>query len=54
VIEVIRNKIFYAFVSAVPRNAIKARHRRIEGLERWSSPVWMQHFLACTEPGQSP
>ncbi|WP_421999358.1 SDR family NAD(P)-dependent oxidoreductase [Reyranella sp.] len=30
VIEAIRNKTFYAFVSAVPVDTIKARHRRIE------------------------
>ena len=30
VIDAIRNKTFYAFVSAVPVDVIKARHRRIE------------------------
>ena len=36
----IRNKTFYAFVSAVPVDTIKARHRRIEAaLEtRWATP----------------
>jgi NAD(P)-dependent dehydrogenase (short-subunit alcohol dehydrogenase family) len=40
VIDAIRNKTFYAFVSAVPADVIKARHRRIEaGLEtRWATP----------------
>jgi hypothetical protein len=30
VVDAIRTKTFYAFVSAVPADAIKARHRRIE------------------------
>jgi hypothetical protein len=30
VVDAIRNKTFYAFVSAVPADTIKARHRRIE------------------------
>ena len=30
VVDAIRNKTFYAFVSAVPADVIKARHRRIE------------------------
>jgi NAD(P)-dependent dehydrogenase (short-subunit alcohol dehydrogenase family) len=40
VIDAIRNKTFYAFVSAVPVDVIKARHRRIEAaLETsWATP----------------
>jgi len=40
VIDAIRNKTFYAFVSAVPADVIRARHRRIEAeLEtRWTTP----------------
>jgi NAD(P)-dependent dehydrogenase (short-subunit alcohol dehydrogenase family) len=40
VIEAIRARAFYAFVSAVPRNVIKGRHRRVEeGLKsRWVTP----------------
>jgi len=40
VIDAIRSKTFYAFVSAVPADVIKARHRRIEAaLEtRWATP----------------
>jgi hypothetical protein len=40
VIDAIRSKTFYAFVSAVPVDVIKARHRRIEAaLEtRWATP----------------
>jgi short-subunit dehydrogenase len=30
VVDAIRTKTFYAFVSAVPADVIKARHRRIE------------------------
>ena len=30
VLEAIRNRTFYAFVSAVPADTIRARHRRIE------------------------
>jgi len=39
VVDAIRNKTFYAFVSAVPTDVIKARHRRIEAaLEtRWTT-----------------
>ena len=39
VIDAIRNKTFYAFVSAVPADVIRARHRRIEAeLEtRWTT-----------------
>ena len=37
VVDAIRNKTFYAFVSAVPAEVIKARHRRIEAAldNRW-------------------
>ena len=40
VIDAIRSRTFYAFVSAVPADVIKARHRRIEAaLEtRWATP----------------
>ena len=40
VIDAIQNKTFYAFVSAVPADVIRARHRRIEAeLEtRWATP----------------
>src|SRR6267154_1873420 len=40
VIDAIRSKTFYAFVSAVPADVIKARHRRIEAaLEAsWATP----------------
>jgi NAD(P)-dependent dehydrogenase (short-subunit alcohol dehydrogenase family) len=39
VIDAIRNKTFYAFVSAVPADVIKARHRRIEAAleSRWTT-----------------
>jgi short-subunit dehydrogenase len=39
VIDAIRNKTFYAFVSAVPADVIRGRHRRIEAeLEtRWTT-----------------
>ena len=39
VIDAIRNKTFYAFVSAVPADVIRARHRCIEAeLEtRWTT-----------------
>jgi hypothetical protein len=39
VIDAIRNKTFYAFVSAVPADVIRTRHRRIEAeLEtRWTT-----------------
>jgi hypothetical protein len=40
VIEAIRTNTFYAFVSAVPADVIRARHRRIEAaLESpWATP----------------
>jgi NAD(P)-dependent dehydrogenase (short-subunit alcohol dehydrogenase family) len=40
VIDAIRTKTFYAFVSAVPVDTIKARHRRIEAAleSRWATP----------------
>ena len=40
VLDAIRSKTFYAFVSAVPVDTIKARHRRIEAaLETlWATP----------------
>ena len=40
VIDAIRNRTFYAFVSAVPAQVIRARHRRIEAaLETsWTTP----------------
>ena len=40
VVDAIRTKTFYAFVSAVPLDTIKARHRRIEAaLEtHWATP----------------
>jgi NAD(P)-dependent dehydrogenase (short-subunit alcohol dehydrogenase family) len=41
VIDAIRTKTFYAFVSAVPADVIKARHRRIE--EAMNSP-WVSHY----------
>ena len=41
VVDAIRTKIFYAFVSAVPAEIIKARHRRIE--ESLNSP-WVTHY----------
>jgi hypothetical protein len=37
----IRTKTFYAFVSAVPAEVIKARHRRIE--EALNSK-WVTHY----------
>jgi hypothetical protein len=40
VVDVIRTKTFDAFVSAVPADVIKARHRRIE--EALNSP-WVTH-----------
>ena len=41
VVDAIRTKTFYAFVSAVPADVIKARHRRIE--EALDSP-WVTHY----------
>ena len=41
VADAIRTKTFYAFVSAVPADVIKARHRRIE--EALNSP-WVTHY----------
>jgi NAD(P)-dependent dehydrogenase (short-subunit alcohol dehydrogenase family) len=41
VVDAIRTKTFYAFVSAVPTEVIKARHRRIE--EAINSP-WVTHY----------
>jgi NAD(P)-dependent dehydrogenase (short-subunit alcohol dehydrogenase family) len=41
VVDAIRTKTFYAFVSAVPADTIKARHRRIE--EAMNSP-WVTHY----------
>ncbi len=41
VVDAIRTKTFYAFVSAVPADIIKARHRRIE--DALTSP-WVTHY----------
>ena len=41
VVDAIRTKTFYAFVSAVPAEVIKTRHRRIE--EALNSP-WVTHY----------
>jgi NAD(P)-dependent dehydrogenase (short-subunit alcohol dehydrogenase family) len=41
VVDAIRTKTFYAFVSAVPADVIKARHRRIEAA--LNSP-WVTHY----------
>ena len=41
VVDAIRTKTFYAFVSAVPAEVIKARHRRIE--EALNSS-WVTHY----------
>ncbi len=41
VVDAIRTKTFYAFVSAVPAAVIKARHRRIEAA--LNSP-WVTHY----------
>jgi NAD(P)-dependent dehydrogenase (short-subunit alcohol dehydrogenase family) len=41
VVDAIRTKTFYAFVSAVPADVIKARHRRIE--EALNNP-WVTHY----------
>ncbi len=41
VLDAIRTKTFYAFVSAVPADVIKARHRRIE--EALNTP-WVTHY----------
>jgi NAD(P)-dependent dehydrogenase (short-subunit alcohol dehydrogenase family) len=41
VVDAIRNRTFYAFVSAVPADVIRARHRRIE--EALNSP-WVTHY----------
>ena len=46
VVDAIRTKTFYAFVSAVPAEVIKARHRRIE--EALTSP-WVTRGLPITE-----
>src|SRR5215831_18570588 len=41
VVDAIRTKTFYAFVSAVPAEVIKTRHRRIE--QALNSP-WVTHY----------
>ena len=41
VLDAIRTKTFYAFVSAVPADVIRSRHRRIE--EALNSP-WVTHY----------
>src|SRR5271165_6150737 len=41
VVDAIRTKTFYAFVSAVPAEVIKSRHRRIE--DALNSP-WVTHY----------
>ncbi len=41
VVDAIRTKTFYAFVSAVPADTIRARHRRIEAA--LNSP-WVTHY----------
>jgi NAD(P)-dependent dehydrogenase (short-subunit alcohol dehydrogenase family) len=41
VVDAIRTKTFYAFVSAVPADVIKARHRRIE--DALNGP-WVTHY----------
>ncbi|MSP04617.1 MAG: SDR family NAD(P)-dependent oxidoreductase [Acetobacteraceae bacterium] len=41
VVDAIRTKSFYAFVSAIPADVIRARHRRIEAA--LSSP-WVTHY----------
>ena len=41
VVDAIRSKTFYAFVSAVPADVIRARHRRIE--DALKSP-WVTHY----------
>ena len=41
VVDAIRTKTFYAFVSAVPADVIRARHRRIE--DALNSP-WVTHY----------
>jgi NAD(P)-dependent dehydrogenase (short-subunit alcohol dehydrogenase family) len=41
VVDAIRTKTFYAFVSAVPADVIGARHRRIE--DAMNSP-WVSHY----------
>jgi hypothetical protein len=49
VVDAIRTKTFYAFVSAVPADVIKARHRRIEDAP--NSP-WGNALLRL--PGTNP
>lgn len=41
VVDAIRTKTFYAFVSAVPADIIKARHRRIEAA---LNSTWVTHY----------
>ena len=41
VVDAIRTKTFYAFVSAVPADTIKARHRRIEDA---LNSKWVTHY----------
>ena len=41
VVDAIRTKTFYAFVSAVPADVIKARHRRIEAA---LETPWVTHY----------
>jgi short-subunit dehydrogenase len=41
VVDAIRTRTFYAFVSAVPADVIKARHRRIEDA---LNSAWVTHY----------
>ena len=55
VVDAIRNKTFYAFVSAVPADVIKARHRRIEAaLETsWTTSLDTVQLAAAQTDGQT-
>jgi hypothetical protein len=44
VVDAIRTKMFYAFVSAVPADVIMARHRRMMTL----NSNWVTHFCWVT------
>jgi hypothetical protein len=50
VVDVIRNKTFYAFVNAVPADVVKARHRRIEAAPetRWTMPHYSPATVVLT------
>jgi hypothetical protein len=53
VVDAIRTKTFYAFVSAVPADVIKARHRRIEGPEHSLGDALLTAARGLKQPCQT-